>query len=177
MKDLLLMLMPKRKNKKEKIYSIFFLDIFFALPRTYVWTTTYEFSDQLLFRIAFAHLWHGETWVEPWVGRKKFGTSSDLRQTCERHWCWVSSCWDTWKCHKKYQSRNKSSFETKHEIAVQTAKWRNFFLFAPKPLQFFCRKIGTLTCRKHWCVHLLCKLYRLQWVNRWCHHLVSSKTP
>ena len=56
MKDLLLMLMPKRKNKKEKIYSIFFLDIFFALPRTYVWTTTYEFSDQLLFRIAFAHL-------------------------------------------------------------------------------------------------------------------------
>ena len=35
------------------------------------------------------------------------------------------------KSHKKYQSRNKSSFETKHEIAVQTAKWRKFF-FLPK---------------------------------------------
>ena len=139
MKDLLLMLMPKRKNKKDLFDLI--LDIFFALPRTYVWTTTYEFSDQLLFRIAFAHLWHGETWVEPWVGRKKFGTSSDLRQTCERHWCWVSSCSDTWKCHKKYQSRNKSSFETKHEIAVQTAKWRYFFTFPPKPLQFFVGKL------------------------------------
>ena len=54
MKDLLLMLMPKRKNKKDLFDLI--LDIFFALPRTYVWTTTYEFSDQLLFRIAFAHL-------------------------------------------------------------------------------------------------------------------------
>ena len=141
MKDLLLMLMPKRKNKKRKIYSIFFLDIFFALPRTYVWTTTYEFSDQLLFRIAFAHLWHGETWVEPWVGRKKFGTSSDLRQTCERHWCWVSSYSDTWKVIKSRNRRDKSSFETKHEIAVQTAKWRNFFTFSKTHFNFFVGKL------------------------------------
>ena len=177
-------------------------------------------------RIA-THLWHGDTWGEPWVEKKKFGTSSDLHRTCVRHWCWVSSCGDIWTSKNEtlisfptlwhsrklpevsersrfvkntQESRNrsdKSSSETKHEIAVQTAKWRNFFgpkkkpklrrrnfLFAYFSLAAFsfiflpCRKIGSLlTCRKHWCAHLPCKLYRPPWVNRWCHHLVSSKTP